>query len=346
MGDPTSITRLAPAIDAATPYVSKIITWIYQHTMLSLPYFDNIGSWTGQYTLTRAAARKQLRSDYIAKYGTQTPTLVPTVPAGYRFEDVPPSHWAYSYIELTASKGITGGCQASPPLFCPERNLTRAEAAVFLLKSIHGSSYSPPSSTQRFTDVPPGYWAYNWINQLAAEGITGGCTATTFCPDNPVTRIQAAILLLKSKYGISYSPPPATGIFSDMGTSHWAAAWAEQLYREGITGGCSTSPLNYCPDSNVTRAVMSVLLVKTFNLSFSPSPIPSNTPTRTPTHIPTSTPTRAPTSTRTPTPVPFNPYDLNHDYHVNIIDYNMLVTGFGTAYDIFDYNQLLANFGT
>jgi hypothetical protein len=40
----------------------------------------------------------------------------------------------------------------------------------------------------------------------------------------------------------------------------------QQLYAEGITSGCSSSPLKYCPESPVTRAQMAVFLVKTFNL--------------------------------------------------------------------------------
>jgi len=38
------------------------------------------------------------------------------------------------------------------------------------------------------------------------------------------------------------------------------------LYNEGITSGCGTGPLRYCPDDLVTRAQMAVFLVKTFNL--------------------------------------------------------------------------------
>lgn len=64
------------------------------------------------------------------------------------------------------------------------------------------------------------------------------------------------------------------------------------------------------------------------------------TSTSTPTPIPTATPTRTPTST--PTPLPG---DLNGDGHVNISDYNILVSRFGNPYTIYDYNALVANFG-
>jgi hypothetical protein len=37
-------------------------------------------------------------------------------------------------------------------------------------------------------------------------------------------------------------------------------------YHEGVTGGCSSNPLNYCPDAVVSRGQMAVFLVKTFGL--------------------------------------------------------------------------------
>ncbi len=71
--------------------------------------------------------------------------------------------------------------------------------AIFLLKSEHDSSYIPPVATgTKFTDVPASYWAANWIEQLANEGITGGCGINTYCPDSSVTRAQMAVFLVKT----------------------------------------------------------------------------------------------------------------------------------------------------
>jgi uncharacterized protein YkwD len=53
-------------------------------------------------------------------------------------------------------------------------------------------------------------------------------------------------------------------MFSDVPIGHWAAAWIEQLARDGITGGCGSG--RYCPGSTVTRAEMAVFLVRTFDL--------------------------------------------------------------------------------
>ena len=140
--------------------------------------------------------------------------------------------------------------------------------AVFQLRAKHGPTYTPPAATGIFADVPTSHWAAAWIEQLANEGVTAGCSLSPklFCPSVVVTRDQMAVFLLRAKHGTGYTPPTATGIFEDVPTSFWAANWVEQLTAEGITSGCSVSPKLFCPGSTVTRDQMAVFLVKTFGL--------------------------------------------------------------------------------
>ena len=106
-------------------------------------------------------------------------------------------NFAQYWIEALKTDSITGGCEIG--LYCPDTPTTRAQMAVFLLKSEHGSGYAPPPATgMKFTDVPYSYWAASWIEQLANEGITGGCGANLYCPDQPVTRAQMAVFLVKT----------------------------------------------------------------------------------------------------------------------------------------------------
>jgi CSLREA domain-containing protein len=184
------------------------------------------------------------------------------------FWDVPLNYWAWDYVERLYAAGITGGCATSPLQYCPEGTVTRAQMAVFLLRGIHGASYTPPAvgGSTGFADVAPTYWAAAWIKQLAAEGITGGCGNGNYCPEGIVTRAQIAVFLLRAKHTASYIPPAVGGStgFTDVPTTYWAAAWIKQLVTEGITGGCGVG--TYCPESPVTRAQMAVFLVRTFNL--------------------------------------------------------------------------------
>jgi hypothetical protein len=46
-----------------------------------------------------------------------------------------------------------------------------------------------------FTDVPAGHPHERGIDYVADTGITAGCTSTTYCPSNPVTRGQMATFL-------------------------------------------------------------------------------------------------------------------------------------------------------
>ena len=196
------------------------------------------------------------------------------VQADSTFDDVPDWHWAYDYIERLYYSGVTWGCSQSPPMYCPENTVTRAEMAKFLLASIHGSGYMPPAvgSSTGFSDVSVFYWAAAWIKQLAAEGITSGCGGGNYCPDNLVTRAEMAKFLLTAEHGAGYTPPVAlwsTG-FDDVPLSHWAADWITQLATEDITSGCGGN--NYCPNGYVTRAEMAKFLVLTFNLPEIPTP--------------------------------------------------------------------------
>jgi hypothetical protein len=64
-----------------------------------------------------------------------------------------------------------------------------------------------------------------------------------------------------------YQPPKVTfSSFGDILNDYWAKNWIEELYNQGVTTGCTQSPLNYCPEGYVTRAEMAVFLVRAFDL--------------------------------------------------------------------------------
>ena len=197
---------------------------------------------------------------------TNPSSLAASLSAGYLadFTDVPQDNIFHDDVETVFRAGITAGCGAGN--FCVANAVTRAQMAVFLLKAEHGSSYVPPDCTGVFLDVPcPSAFA-DWIEQLSAEGITAGCGGGNYCPNNPVRRDQMAVFLLKTKNGSAYLPPSCTGVFEDVACPGPFTDWIEQLYADLITGGCSTTPLLYCPGASNTRGQMAVFLVKTFSL--------------------------------------------------------------------------------
>jgi hypothetical protein len=128
----------------------------------------------------------------------------PPAGTGTRFADVPPGSFALDWIEDLAGSGITAGCD--PILYCPDRSVTRAQMAVFLLKAKHGSSYAPPPASGVFGDVPVSSNFAPWIEELASEGITVGCGGGNYCPDAVNTRAQMAAFL-DATFGLTLYGP-------------------------------------------------------------------------------------------------------------------------------------------
>ncbi len=181
------------------------------------------------------------------------------------FSDVKGNSVFWPYIEGIFDEGITGGCATSPTLmYCPTQEVSRASMAVFLVRAMHGTAFTPPDATGIFDDVPTSHWAASWIEQLVADGVTAGCGGSSYCPDQAVTRAQMAVFLLTAA-GIPHGAATGT-VFADVPSSYWAAPWIEELYTQGITGGCDATP-NYCPNAKVTREQMAVFLSGTFNFS-------------------------------------------------------------------------------
>jgi hypothetical protein len=55
---------------------------------------------------------------------------------------------------------------------------------------------SPAPATATFpNDVPTTHPFFRFVEAMAASGLTGGCAAGSFCPDNPVTRGQMSVFL-------------------------------------------------------------------------------------------------------------------------------------------------------
>ena len=100
-------------------------------------------------------------------------------------------------INRIAEAGITQGC--NPPSntqFCPDRTLTRAEAAGFLARALH----LPVSGTDFFDD-DEGSVLEGAINRIAAAGITVGCNPpanNNFCPTRVLTRGEMATMLTRA----------------------------------------------------------------------------------------------------------------------------------------------------
>jgi hypothetical protein len=123
-------------------------------------------------------------------------------PASGIFEDVSPDNWTSGWIEQLLSDGITAGCSTNPFRYCPKRPVTRAQMAVFLERAMAWPDPPriPPATGTIFDDVPIDFWAAAWIEKLATDSITSGCSTDPplYCPTGNVTRAQMAVFLVRA----------------------------------------------------------------------------------------------------------------------------------------------------
>lgn len=113
---------------------------------------------------------------------------------------------------------------------------------------------------QVFSDVPTGDFFFRFIQGLYSMEITTGCGGGNFCPNDAVLREQMAVFVVRGTHGILFTPPAATGVFGDVPTGSFFAPYIEQLFADGITSGCGGG--NFCPSSPVTRAQMSIFVLR------------------------------------------------------------------------------------
>jgi hypothetical protein len=112
------------------------------------------------------------------------------------FTDVPCSSPFASWIEAMASAGITAGCGGGK--FCPRSPVSREQMAVFLLNALEDGADPGRCPGAPAADVPCSSPFAPWIRKLMDRGIAAGCAPGRFCPGQPVTRAQMAVLLGKA----------------------------------------------------------------------------------------------------------------------------------------------------
>ena len=119
----------------------------------------------------------------------------------YHMENQPDAGDPHSFTDVTdasqndaiswmANNEITTG--TSPTTFAPDETLTRAQAATFL----HRLAGKPEAPAHNFVDVVAG-WQQDGVSWMAHTGITTGTSATTFAPEDTLTRAQLVTFLYR-----------------------------------------------------------------------------------------------------------------------------------------------------
>jgi len=140
--------------------------------------------------------------------------------------------------------------------FHPNRNLTRAEAAIILARMQllgfeHGIGSLPPgmASFNAFADVGAGQWFYYYLAWAYDAGLVQGYVGN-FRPHDPITREEFAALIVRAGPGLK----PYGGLaFADgHAVSEWALAYIFTARSENLMVGDPNG--NFRPQEYITRA--------------------------------------------------------------------------------------------
>ena len=165
-------------------------------------------------------------------------------------------------IDALAALGVFEGTECAEGMFCPGDEMKRWTMGVWLVRVLDDEEPAAVSESG-FVDVDAGEWWLAHVERLAELEVTKGCKAEplSFCPDRSVTRAQMATFLVRA-FDLAAAEP--AGFTDTAGNTHETNI--DALAAAGVTAGCKTEPLSYCPSKSVTRAQMATFLARALGL--------------------------------------------------------------------------------
>ncbi len=136
------------------------------------------------------------------------------------FKDVPQKMWYAEAIGFCERNGIISGYEDKT--FKPEKQLKRAEFAMIVYRYL---GYNENYTKQSFSDVKPGYYAFDAINTLKDRGILTGSLDGKFHPEAMIKRGEAATIInraLRRNPNVEFLNKYGNNPFKDLKKNHWA----------------------------------------------------------------------------------------------------------------------------
>lgn len=157
-------------------------------------------------------------------------------------------------IELAVRSGALSRCgRRADRTFCPQQPISRAEFAVAL-----DAVLDLPDADNPFDDVPADAPYAGAVGRLAADGAIRGCAEQQFCPDDPVTRGQAAALVAR----IIDLPAEPVQSFEDVPAGSVFAEVIGRMAAQGVMRACVAAPPQFCPDGPLLRGDAAAMLAR------------------------------------------------------------------------------------
>ena len=153
------------------------------------------------------------------------------------------SHWAQADIEALIDLGAVTGFPDGT--FRPELTVTRAEFVTMVNKSV---GIIPVPGSSRFKDVKPDDWFAGQVEAAAENGYVTGNPDGTFSPYRPITREQAAAMLIRvfgfAKLTAEAKQDAVLAPFTDADAiSTWARTEMATAVSLGLLGGYTPTTL-------------------------------------------------------------------------------------------------------
>ena len=170
-------------------------------------------------------------------------------------------HWAEKHIVWVMEMGLFSGTSATT--FSPHGTMSRAMFVTVLGKyaGVDPDEFEDWYLPELFQDVPADSYCAAYINWAARHGLTSGTSATTFSPNQPITREQMALFLYKfaNCYGYVFEPirDDVPDFFADEDKIAPVARDAVDIMREsGLFSGRKNADgtYNFDPRALATRA--------------------------------------------------------------------------------------------
>lgn len=121
------------------------------------------------------------------------------------------------------------------------------------------NDFSTWLTNSSFIDIS-GHWARDNIIYLTEQGFIAGKDPRHFAPDSNITRAEAAVILSRILNWSSSNINP----FIDVPNNHWAFNPILSSYSSNVLRG--TSANTFSPNNNLTRAELTVILTRSFDL--------------------------------------------------------------------------------
>jgi hypothetical protein len=114
------------------------------------------------------------------------------------------------------------------------------------------------------TGRPPLTHQWTLTDILNNSTTVSGDPATWTAPATPGVYL-AQLQVMNTDGSATSLPVPVTvvaSIFADVPPDYFAWKFVQNVYNRGIFDPCSTSPLDFCPNGNITREEMAILLLR------------------------------------------------------------------------------------